>query len=103
MDTKHLRRAAAAEYLKDKYGFGSARTLAKEACVGDGPEMVYFGRMPTYTTQSLDAYARSKMSGPVRSTSEISRQSTAGRPGTLQIETRGRPRKAAAIQPIEVR
>ena len=33
-----LRRRAAGEYLKQKYGFGSEKTLAKLACLGGGPE-----------------------------------------------------------------
>ena len=32
-----LRRKDAADYLKNRYGFGAARTLAKLACIGGGP------------------------------------------------------------------
>ena len=67
---KFLRRNQAAEYLKERYGQGSPRTLAKLASIGGGPEMVYAGRIPLYTPDALDAYALSKLSGPVRSTSE---------------------------------
>lgn len=69
-DQRFLRRDEAARYLKTRFGHGSVRTLAKLACLGGGPEMVYVGRVPFYTTQALDAWALSKMSAPVRSTSE---------------------------------
>jgi hypothetical protein len=66
------RRAAASEYLKQTWGLDYApRTLAKLACIGGGPEMEYAGRFPTYAEPALDAFARSKLSPPVRSTSEL--------------------------------
>ena len=65
-----LRRKQAAAYLTETYGFGAVRTLNKLATIGGGPEMIYAGRVPLYTIASLDAWARSRMSGPVRSTSE---------------------------------
>jgi hypothetical protein len=65
-----LRRKQAAEYLTKIYGFGAVRTLNKFATIGGGPEMIYAGRVPLYTLASLDAWALSRMSGPVRSTSE---------------------------------
>jgi hypothetical protein len=68
--TKFLRRAAAGEYLKQTYGVGSRRTLAKLAVVGGGPEMRYIGRLPVYTIAALDEWAQSKISGPRRSTSD---------------------------------
>lgn len=67
---QYLRRKKAAEFLKRKYGHGSARTLAKLASLGGGPEMVYSGRIPLYSEAALDAWAMSKLSEPVRSTSE---------------------------------
>ena len=65
-----LRRKQAAKYLKETYGFGAERTLAKLATIGGGPEMVYAGRIPLYWLEGLDAYALAKLTGPVRSTSE---------------------------------
>ncbi len=65
-----LRRREAGAYLKEKYGFCSARSLAKLACVGGGPEIIYFGTIPTYTAEGLDAWALSKMHQPVRRASE---------------------------------
>ncbi len=65
-----LRRKDAAAYLKSKYGFCSTGTLAKYATIGGGPEYQYLGDMPVYTRQALDAWALSKLSAPVRSTSQ---------------------------------
>jgi hypothetical protein len=67
----YLRRLAAAEYLRTKWGVPcSPKTLAKLACVGGGPVYRLFGRIPLYTPTDLDAYAESKLGKPVRSTSE---------------------------------
>ena len=75
---RRLRRAAASEYLKEVWGLDyAARTLAKLACIGGGPAMEYADRIPLYTEPSLDSFARSKLSGPVRSTSERQEQRAA--------------------------
>jgi hypothetical protein len=69
---RRFRRSEACKYLKEVWGIDrSPRTLAKEACQGGGPEMVYAGRFPTYAEPALDTYAQSKLSRPVRSTSEL--------------------------------
>jgi len=69
--SQYFRRKAAGEYLKDRYGFGSAKTLAKLACVSsDGPAMIYAGNIPLYSKEALDFWALSKLSAPVRNTSE---------------------------------
>ena len=65
-----LRRDAAGAYLKEKFGHGSKKTLDKLATVGGGPEMVYSGRIPLYTEEALDRWARSFLSPPVTSTTE---------------------------------
>ena len=67
---QYLRRKDAANYLKSKYGFCTERTLAKLACVGGGPEMVYAGSIPLYTEEALNCWALAKIGAPVRSTSE---------------------------------
>jgi hypothetical protein len=73
----YLRRRQAAEYLKDRFGFGSERTLAKLACIGGGPEFRSAGRIPLYDRASLDAWAQAKI-GPLRkSTSDVGRGSGA--------------------------
>ncbi|HMK89015.1 MAG TPA: hypothetical protein VK446_05200 [Methylocystis sp.] len=69
-EKKFLRRSAAGAYLKEKFGFCSAGVLAKYAVVGGGPEFQYLGGWPVYTTEALDSWALSKLSAPVRSTSE---------------------------------
>ena len=66
-----LRRKQAGAYLREKYGVGSASTLAKLAVLGGGPPMTYMGsRIPVYTVEGLDTWALTKLSQPVRSTSE---------------------------------
>jgi hypothetical protein len=69
---QYLRRKQAGAYLKDKYGFGSEKTLAKLASIGGGPEIFYAGRLPLYVPEKLDAWAQGKIAAPVRSTSERS-------------------------------
>ena len=69
--TPYLRRRAAAEYMRARWGIPcSEKTLAKIACVGGGPIYRLFGRIPLYLIADLDAYAEAKLSKPVRSTSE---------------------------------
>ena len=67
---RYLRRKQAAAYLLENYGFGSAKTLAKLATLGGGPEIFYAGRLPLYVQEKLDDWALAKISPPVRSTSE---------------------------------
>jgi hypothetical protein len=67
---QYLRRSAQAKYLKDTYGIGSTRTLAKLAVTGSGPRLVYVGRIPLSTREWLDEWMQSKLSTPVVSTSE---------------------------------
>jgi len=69
--TPYLRRRAAAEHLRSRWGIPcSEKTLAKLACVGGGPVYRLCGRIPLYTPADLDAFAESKIGKPVRSTSE---------------------------------
>jgi len=69
--SRFFRRKQAGLYLREKFGVGSAATLAKLSCQGGGPEMVYMGsRIPLYTEEALDVWARNKLSSPVRSTSQ---------------------------------
>jgi hypothetical protein len=81
MDTKRssnadfecvLRRADAAKYVTQTYGFPcSPKTLAKLACVGGGPPFRLAGRFPLYPVSGLDEWAQSKIGPLVRSTSEL--------------------------------
>jgi hypothetical protein len=67
---QYKRRRAAAQYLQDNYGFGTAASLAKYAVTGGGPSFRKVGRMVLYEVPELDRWAQAKMSGPMRSTSD---------------------------------
>jgi hypothetical protein len=69
--TQYLRRKAAGEYLKSKYGFGSEKTLAKLACLGGGPLFRKAANAAIYAPEDLDTWALSKIGKPIRSTSEM--------------------------------
>lgn len=66
-----LRRNDAAAYLRGRYGVGTAATLAKLACHGGGPLYRKLGRFPVYVAADLDAWAQSRISQKVASTSEL--------------------------------
>lgn len=66
---RFLRRKVAGAYLTEKYGFGAARTLAKAAVTGDGPEYHKAGRVVLYTREALDKWALAKIGAARRSTS----------------------------------
>jgi hypothetical protein len=78
---QYLRRKEAGQYLRDKFGFGSYGTLAKLATVGGGPEYCYIGTIPVYLPAKLDEWALSKLSQPVRSTSDPEALPFRGRTG----------------------
>ncbi len=65
-----LRRKQAGKYLKEKYGFGSERTLAKLACLGGGPEFRKAGPMVLYEPTKLDDWALSQIGKSQHSTSD---------------------------------
>jgi hypothetical protein len=68
---KFFRRAEAALYVTERWGIPrSPRTLAKLACIGGGPPFRRAGRFPLYEPPDLDDWAQSKISAPVRTTSE---------------------------------
>ena len=66
-----LRRKAAGEYLKSKYGFGSEKTLAKLATVGGGPTFRKAANAAIYAPEALDAWALERIGAPQRSTSDL--------------------------------
>jgi hypothetical protein len=67
-----LRRCQAAAYVRANWGIPcAARTLAKLMTVGGGPLVRKAGRIPLYEKGDLDAWAASKLSRKVRSTSDI--------------------------------
>lgn len=68
---KFLRRPAAGDYLKEKYGFGSKRTLDKLACIGGGPEFRKAGTIVLYELEKLDEWALARIGRPQQSTSDV--------------------------------
>lgn len=69
---RFLRRTAASAYLHEIYGLDRAPgTLAKLAVIGGGPVFRRVGRVPLYSTDDLDKWVSSKLSPPMRSTSDI--------------------------------
>jgi hypothetical protein len=70
-EAKFLRRKDAAQYLREKYGVGSAATLAKLATIGGGPIFRKNGRIPLYLGKDLDTWALARIGQPRRSTSEL--------------------------------
>jgi len=87
-----LRRKAASDYLNDKFGLPRApSTLAKLAVLGGGPIFRRAGRIPLYEPADLDTWAASKLSGPLRSTSDLLQSS--GSP-TANVEGENRVGKA---------
>ena len=72
--SRYFRRAEAARYLREAYGIPCApATLAKLACIGGGPAYRKAGKFPIYAREDLDAWAKSRLSKPVRSTSELTK------------------------------
>jgi hypothetical protein len=70
----NMRRAEAAQYIREMHGIPCApATLAKYACLGGGPAFRKAGKFPIYAREDLDAWAVSRLSKPVRSTSELLR------------------------------
>ena len=68
---RFLRRKEASAYLQKTYGLIRApSTLAKLAVIGGGPVFRRINRIPLYSTKDLDDWVTSKLSGPMRSTSD---------------------------------
>jgi hypothetical protein len=69
---RRVRRKEAARYLTEVWGIPtSPKTLAKLAVTGGGPQYRKAGRLPLYEIAVLDAFARSKLSPLVSSTSQL--------------------------------
>jgi hypothetical protein len=67
----YMRRKPAAQYVRERWGVPcSPNTLAKLATIGGGPVFRRSGRFPLYTTDNLDRWVESKLSNPMRSTSD---------------------------------
>ena len=66
-----LRRADAAQYVRDRWGVPcSKQTLAKYATVGGGPVFRKAGRFPLYEPADLDEWVESRLGPRQRSTSD---------------------------------
>jgi hypothetical protein len=66
-----LLRTEAAKYVSDHHFPCTSRWLAKLAVTGGGPPFRKAGRVPLYTAADLDAWAQSRFSPRVHSTSEL--------------------------------
>jgi hypothetical protein len=67
-----LRRNEGAAYIRDTYNLPcQASSLRTMACKGTGPAYRKGSRFPLYDVADLDAWAQSKLSPKVRSTSEL--------------------------------
>jgi hypothetical protein len=69
-ETRYRDRRAAAQFLTERGYRTAPATLARLACVGGGPAFRRFGRKPLYDEDDLLDWARSRLSAPMRSTSE---------------------------------
>lgn len=65
----------AAAYLNERGIPYAPATLEKLRCVGGGPRFRKYGPRVRYDRADLDAWADSKISDPVSSTSELARAS----------------------------
>jgi hypothetical protein len=78
---RFLRRKDASAYLRKTYGLERApSTLAKLAVIGGGPVFRRINRIPLYSISDLDDWVTSKLSGPMRSTSDSKRMHSRGGP-----------------------
>jgi hypothetical protein len=67
---RYLRRAEAANYIQQKFGFPCSRQwLAKLAVTGGGPVYRKAGRTPIYAPPELDQWAEGRIGEARRSTS----------------------------------
>ena len=81
-NTKFLRRADAADYLRETWGLPCSRgLLAKLAGNGAGPIFRSAGRYPLYAREDLDAWAKERISAPRRTTSRSSTTSVERKTG----------------------
>ena len=72
---RRMRRADASHYLREAHGLSFApSTLAKMAVVGGGPAYRKAGNVPLYDPADLDAWADTKLSKLVTSTSQLTRR-----------------------------
>ena len=69
-EAHYLSRKEAAAYLSGRGFRTSPLTLAKLVTVGGGPIYYRFGHRAVYKSQDLDAWAKTKLSAPMTSSSQ---------------------------------
>ena len=67
---QYLRPLQAAVFLRNNFGFGAPRTLAKLRVLGGGPAYRKIGRLVVYEPNDLIAWAKNKLGPRQHSTSE---------------------------------
>ena len=70
MQPRFLSTPAAANYLADRYGRGSVKSLNTMRSRGGGPAFRRIGQFVVYEPAALDEWAAARLSKPLRSTSE---------------------------------
>jgi hypothetical protein len=70
---RFLRPPQAVDLLRQKFGFGAVRSLAKMRVIGGGPPNRKLGRLVLYTRDDLIEWAQTRLSDLKHSTSETSR------------------------------
>jgi hypothetical protein len=69
---RYLRREDASKYVTETWGVPCAvRSLAKWAVVGGGPPFRKCGKFPLYAPTDLDVWAKARIGGLQRSTSDV--------------------------------
>jgi hypothetical protein len=68
---RDMTRAETAQYITEHWFPCSPKTLAKLAVIGGGPAFRKAGRVPLYSTVSVDGWAESRIGPLVRSTTEL--------------------------------
>jgi hypothetical protein len=87
---RFLCRKEASAYLQKTYGLRRApSTLAKLAVIGGGPVFRRINRVPLYSIDDLDEWVASKLSGPMRSTSDRTASATEAAGSRQQIGLNG--------------
>src|SRR5271155_2991418 len=96
-----LRRKAASKYLLEVHGVVRApSTLAKYAVLGGGPVFRRMGRDPVYTPVNLDEWVASRLSAPMRSTSDRASSSCEISDTRNRVSDNGADVSCAARQPV---
>ncbi len=97
-----LRRKMASEYRHETHGLVRApSTLAKLAVIGGGPVFRRVGRFPYYETDDLDKWVASKLSAPMRSTSDTVSPMQPDPGGEQQVSDDGTSEKSKAHEKQE--